>query len=612
MVDVNRERRWTVPINRAPGFDNPEVYHPRWARHPRFMAMSGPYDQGGANQVRSGGTQAEIWLGRFSGDFTAVEAWARVTSNAGGDSYPDVWIDRAQSPHPHAGERSRRARAAAAATSRAEAAPDRVVVEARLVSAGAVPTPESIAPYRHALVVSRYEIVKVVEGTGRQADRRGAVGDSRRAGAARRAARPSATVHRLTLERYEAHPGTRRRAIDPGRRRRRLPLYYEVDRSRSPATHGLQLLSLPLLLPAAGAAAVLRVAPAAKHLVLTVLSYVFYGWANPLFVLLLLFSTLIDYVVRACISPMCARNAASTPSQGDRACPAGAHRLDVHQSDAARLLQVFQLRRRQHQRVWRMAIGSRCAAARHRTARHAAARHQLLHVPVDELRHRRLSRRRHAPCAASSTSPASWRCSRNWWPGRSSASRRWPTSCARARTRRRSSRAASRSSRVGLAKKVLLANPCGKVADLAFDAGSLAPARRLVRRDGLRVPDLLRLQRLLRHGDRPRADARLRVPEELRSPYLSQSITEFWRRWHISLSTWLRDYLYVPLGGNRKGPVRTYVNLFIVMLLGGLWHGASWNFVDLGRPARRLARLRAHARQGGAVLAAARRRCGSR
>ena len=66
------------------------------------------------------------------------------------------------------------------------------------------------------------------------------------------------------------------------------------------------------------------------------------------------------------------------------------------------------------------------------------------------------------------------------------------------------------------------------------------------------------------------------------SPYKSQSITEFWRRWHISLSTCLRDYLYVPLGGNRKGPARTYVNLFVVMLIGGLWHGASWNFLVWG------------------------------
>src|SRR5262249_14596398 len=66
------------------------------------------------------------------------------------------------------------------------------------------------------------------------------------------------------------------------------------------------------------------------------------------------------------------------------------------------------------------------------------------------------------------------------------------------------------------------------------------------------------------------------------SPYMSRSITEFWQRWHISLSTWLRDYLYIPLGGNRKGARRTYVNLLTVMVLGGLWHGASWNFVIWG------------------------------
>jgi alginate O-acetyltransferase complex protein AlgI len=65
-------------------------------------------------------------------------------------------------------------------------------------------------------------------------------------------------------------------------------------------------------------------------------------------------------------------------------------------------------------------------------------------------------------------------------------------------------------------------------------------------------------------------------------PYVAQSISEFWRRWHISLSTWLRDYLYIPLGGNRKGTLRTYVNLMLTMLLGGLWHGASWNFVIWG------------------------------
>jgi alginate O-acetyltransferase complex protein AlgI len=67
-----------------------------------------------------------------------------------------------------------------------------------------------------------------------------------------------------------------------------------------------------------------------------------------------------------------------------------------------------------------------------------------------------------------------------------------------------------------------------------------------------------------------------------KTPYKSASITEFWRRWHISLSTWLRDYLYISLGGNRKGKIRMYLNLFLTMLLGGLWHGASWKFVVWG------------------------------
>ncbi len=73
-----------------------------------------------------------------------------------------------------------------------------------------------------------------------------------------------------------------------------------------------------------------------------------------------------------------------------------------------------------------------------------------------------------------------------------------------------------------------------------------------------------------------------RFPINFNSPYKSDSVTDFWHRWHISLSTWLRDYLYISLGGNRKGKLRTYVNLVLTMLLGGLWHGASWNFVVWG------------------------------
>jgi alginate O-acetyltransferase complex protein AlgI len=71
-------------------------------------------------------------------------------------------------------------------------------------------------------------------------------------------------------------------------------------------------------------------------------------------------------------------------------------------------------------------------------------------------------------------------------------------------------------------------------------------------------------------------------PQNFNYPYIAQSITEFWRRWHISLSSWFRDYLYIPLGGNRGGPLRTYRNLFIVFFLCGLWHGAAWTFVAWG------------------------------
>ena len=73
-----------------------------------------------------------------------------------------------------------------------------------------------------------------------------------------------------------------------------------------------------------------------------------------------------------------------------------------------------------------------------------------------------------------------------------------------------------------------------------------------------------------------------RLPENFNFPYLATSISDFWRRWHISLSSFLKDYLYVALGGNRKGEVRTYINLMVVMLLGGLWHGAAWSYMVWG------------------------------
>ena len=70
--------------------------------------------------------------------------------------------------------------------------------------------------------------------------------------------------------------------------------------------------------------------------------------------------------------------------------------------------------------------------------------------------------------------------------------------------------------------------------------------------------------------------------ENFNYPYMSLSVREFWQRWHISLSTWFREYVYIPLGGNRKGTVRTYINLGVVFLLTGFWHGASYNFIFWG------------------------------
>jgi D-alanyl-lipoteichoic acid acyltransferase DltB (MBOAT superfamily) len=87
------------------------------------------------------------------------------------------------------------------------------------------------------------------------------------------------------------------------------------------------------------------------------------------------------------------------------------------------------------------------------------------------------------------------------------------------------------------------------------------------------------------YTDMARGSARLlgiELPVNFAQPYLSRNITEFWRRWHISLSSWLRDYLYIPLGGSRWGTWRTYRNLMLTMLIGGLWHGAAWTFVIWG------------------------------
>ncbi len=135
---------------------------------------------------------------------------------------------------------------------------------------------------------------------------------------------------------------------------------------------------------------------------------------------------------------------------------------------------------------------------------------------------------------------------------------------------------------LGLGKKILIANPVGELADVAFRADSLHWLDAWYGVIGYAFQIYFDFSGYSDMAIGLGLMFGFEFAKNFDSPYKSQSITEFWRRWHISLSTWLRDYLYIPLGGNRKGEARTYLNLLVVMLLGGFWHGASWNFLVWG------------------------------
>lgn len=137
---------------------------------------------------------------------------------------------------------------------------------------------------------------------------------------------------------------------------------------------------------------------------------------------------------------------------------------------------------------------------------------------------------------------------------------------------------------LGLGKKMLIANACASVADPIFDIPD-PQLTAAVAWLGIACYSLQIYFDFSGYSDMAIGLGRMfgfEFHENFAHPYAARSITDFWRRWHISLSTWFRDYLYIPLGGNRRGPARTYVNLVVVFLLCGLWHGASWNFVVWG------------------------------
>lgn len=137
---------------------------------------------------------------------------------------------------------------------------------------------------------------------------------------------------------------------------------------------------------------------------------------------------------------------------------------------------------------------------------------------------------------------------------------------------------------IGLGKKVLLANSLGSVADQIFNTG-YGGADIYVAWLGAITYSLQLYFDFSGYSDMAIGLGRIfgfHFLENFNYPYISKSITEFWRRWHISLGTWFKEYLYIPLGGNRKGHLRTYVNLGIVFLITGMWHGASWTFILWG------------------------------
>ena len=137
---------------------------------------------------------------------------------------------------------------------------------------------------------------------------------------------------------------------------------------------------------------------------------------------------------------------------------------------------------------------------------------------------------------------------------------------------------------IGLAKKMLIANTLGAVADKVFSqaADTVHPLMAWV---GAIAYSLQLFYDFSGYSDMAIGLGSIfgfKFLENFNYPYISKSITEFWRRWHISLSTWFKEYLYIPLGGNRCGKARNYFNLFTVFLLTGFWHGAAWNFIFWG------------------------------
>jgi len=318
----------------------------------------------------------------------------------------------------------------------------------------------------------------------------------------------------------------------------------------------------------------LRDAERGRHLVLTLVSYIFYGWWSPWFTLLMLGSTAVDYVCGGVI----ARNGA-----GD-----GMRRAALWTSVVANLgaLAFFKyavfFAENANALLWFGGLGG--------WEMLAFLTQVVLPVGISFYTFQSMSYsidlyRGHARPARSFVEFA---CYVSMFPQLVAGPIvRYGSVAEQLRARRHTVEGFVEGFtrfNFGFAKKILIANPAGNIADLCFSAGegSLGPLAAWV---GVTAFAFQIYFDFSGYSDMAIGLGRMfgfRFPENFRAPYRSTSITDFWRRWHISLSGFLRDYLYIPLGGNRRGRGRTAVNLMAVMLIGGLWHGAQWTFVIWG------------------------------
>lgn len=323
-----------------------------------------------------------------------------------------------------------------------------------------------------------------------------------------------------------------------------------------------------------------------KHFGLTILSYAFYGWANPLFVLILLTSTVVDY----CCGLVIARRGLFFDSRPMLELEPGGGR--TRRQKTALVLSIvsnlsllgffkyfnFAVENYDVVLTWLGLEGLRLDTALRITLPLGISFYtfQSMSYSIDVYRGQAKALRNFIDFA----------CYVSMFPqlvaGPIIRFREVSSQLLqRTHTLEKFARGVAFIS-LGLAKKILLANPCGKVADMVFDAGSITTLQAWYGAAAYAFQIYFDFSAYSDMAIGLGLMLGFVFPKNFNSPYLARSITDFWRRWHISLSTWLRDYLYVPLGGNRKGARRTVINLALVMLLGGLWHGAAWNFIVWG------------------------------